>query len=182
MRDDRVSPAQNCLLGIDVGTRRVGVALAYLDIRIPRPLMTIDGSDVTIAVEHIVRLVVEHRVSAVVAGWPRGLAGQITDQTRLVESFVGHLQAALDIPVHLQDEALTSQKAEAELDARRKPYVKGDIDALAATYILDDFLHDYQPGSWVALAASAEQVEPKSTIKTTPDKTAKTKSKGFPRG
>jgi RNase H-fold protein (predicted Holliday junction resolvase) len=40
----------------------------------------------------------------------------------------------------MQDEAVTSKRAEAELEARGKPYQRGDIDALAATYILEDFL------------------------------------------
>jgi RNase H-fold protein (predicted Holliday junction resolvase) len=42
--------------------------------------------------------------------------------------------------VVFQDEALTSRKAESELNKRGKPYAKGDVDALAATYILEDYL------------------------------------------
>jgi putative holliday junction resolvase len=67
--------------------------------------------------------------------------GQETQQTRDTERFVSLLRDKTGLTVHMQDEALTSQKAEAELQARHKPYQKGDVDALAATYILEDYLH-----------------------------------------
>ncbi len=137
------------LIGLDIGTQRIGVALARLDVRIPQPLTTIDSDNVGDAIEQIVGLISEHHVTTVVAGWPRGLAGQMTGQTELVEAFVEQLKLAVSMPVHFQDEALTSQKAEAELTSRRKPFVKGDIDALAATYILEDYLKDMESASIV---------------------------------
>ena len=133
--------APAALLGLDVGDRRIGVAVARLDVRLPRPLLTLDAGDG--AFQRIHELADEHGAAAVVVGWPRGMAGQHTDQTRRVEEFVAGLRAALDLPVHLQDEALTSQKAEAELSARRKPYSREDIDALAATFILEDYMREY---------------------------------------
>ena len=129
------------MLGLDIGAQRVGVALARLEVRIPQPLTTLDATGDIMA--DIARLVLEHDVAAIVAGWPRGLAGQETGQTRSVEAFVEALRPVAGVPVHLQDEALTSQKAEAELAARRKPFTREDIDALAATYILEDFITDH---------------------------------------
>ena len=73
-------------------------------------------------------------------GLPRGLDGQRTAQTEEVEAFARGLGERFGLPVHMQDEAVTSKQAEAELEARGKPYGKGDIDALAATYILQDWL------------------------------------------
>jgi RNase H-fold protein (predicted Holliday junction resolvase) len=49
----------------------------------------------------------------------------------------------LPLPISWQDEAVTSVRAEEELRARGKPYVREDIDALAATYILEDYLHEH---------------------------------------
>lgn len=145
------------LLGLDIGERRIGVAVVRLDVRIPRPLTTVEGSGQpaqpdfeAAAVRQIATLAEEHDAQAIVAGWPRGLAGQHTAQTAYVEAFVAALRQAIGRPVHLQDEALTSQKAEAELAARRKPYTRGDIDALAATFILEDYVHEHyadQPGA-----------------------------------
>jgi RNase H-fold protein (predicted Holliday junction resolvase) len=56
------------------------------------------------------------------------------------------LEKNIDIPVYRQDEAVTSLQATAELSSRGKPYSKAAIDALAATYILDDFLHSLKIG------------------------------------
>jgi putative Holliday junction resolvase len=74
------------------------------------------------------------------------MQGQSTDQTRTVEAFGKQLEERLTIPLYWIDEALTSQKAEIELRSRGKPYSKGDIDALAATYILEDFLKAHPKG------------------------------------
>jgi putative Holliday junction resolvase len=79
-----------------------------------------------------------------VVGLPRNLAGHRTDQTETTEAFAAELASHYDLPVRLQDEAVTSRQAEAELEARGKPYKRADIDALAATYILEDFLADNQ--------------------------------------
>jgi putative transcription antitermination factor YqgF len=79
-------------------------------------------------------------VATLVVGLPRGLDGQHTGQTRDTEVFKAELSRHCDLPVHMQDEAVTSKRAEAELEARGKPYERGDIDALAAVYILEDFL------------------------------------------
>lgn len=136
------------LLGLDVGAQRVGVSLARLDVAIPQPLTTLDATDSIH--DRIAGLVDEHQSAAIVVGWPRGLAGQSTGQTQTVESFVEALRQVVDVPVHLQDEALTSQKAEAELSARRKPFTREDIDALAATYILEDYIADAGAGGLVA--------------------------------
>ena len=126
------------ILALDVGAKRVGVAIASLTARLPQPLTTLerDGSffaklQTIITTEHVGRLVV---------GWPRGLQAQPTAQTAVTEAFVTELKRHCELPITLQDEALTSRQAEAELQARGKAYAKGEVDALAATYILDDFL------------------------------------------
>ena len=129
------------LAALDVGEQRIGVAVASVAAGIAHPLTTVHH-DSTI-VQTLQTLLTEQEVVALVVGLPRGLDGQETGQTRTVEAFVANLQKHLDIPLHWQDEALTSRKAEAELDARGKPYAKGDIDALAATYILEDFLREH---------------------------------------
>lgn len=129
------------LLGLDIGSQRVGVAVARAGVRIAHPLTTLQaGASVHEAIAALAR---EHQVEAVVAGWPRGLAGQHTVQTEATEQFVDRLRALTAVPVILQDEALTSQKAEAELRARNKPFAKADVDALAATYILEDYMSEH---------------------------------------
>lgn len=130
------------ILSLDVGEKRVGIAVASLTARLPRPLTTLDRKDDFF---RALKQVVEAQDAGImVVGLPRGLSGQATGQTASTEAFVVQLQERFDLPIHLQDEALTSRKAEAELQKRGKIYSRGDIDALAATYILEDFLAEHQ--------------------------------------
>jgi putative Holliday junction resolvase len=132
--------ANNTILALDVGTKRIGVARGLRDVRIASPLMTLANDDQLWT--HLTRLIAADSVQTLVIGLPRGLSGQETEQTTYVRTFVDHLKRHIDaVTIHLQDEALTSTKAEAELNARGKQYEKGEIDALAATYILEDFLN-----------------------------------------
>ncbi len=131
----------NMYLALDVGERRIGVAKANDIARIASPLTTLERSEDTPS--ELARIIHDEGITALVVGLPRNLNGEPTNQTRAVEEFVAGLHNVLTVPVHWQDEALTSRKAEAELEARGKPYTKGDIDALSATYILEDFLRDH---------------------------------------
>jgi len=138
---------QRSLLGLDIGEVRIGVSLAPRGLSIAQPVTTVLQGDA--ALDVIAGLVQEHDISRIVAGWPRGLDGQTTAQTMYVEAFVQHLQLRLadeGVDVVLQDEALTSRKAEEELRQRGKPFRKEEVDALAATYILQDYLDELSPG------------------------------------
>jgi putative Holliday junction resolvase len=74
------------------------------------------------------------------------MQGQVTQQTEAIEAFSEDIRQHINIPISYQDEAVTSRQAEAELQARGRPYKKGDIDALAATYILEDYLTEHPGG------------------------------------
>jgi putative Holliday junction resolvase len=133
-------------LALDVGEKRIGVAVASLSVRMARPLTTLNDS--SRFMEGISDIVRDESAGWIVVGLPRGLDGQDTGQTEQVRSFGEELQTylktnGLDVPVYWIDEAVTSAKAEEELRARGKPYRKEDIDALAATYILEDFLEEH---------------------------------------
>ena len=129
--------ANQNLLALDVGEKRVGVALADSAIRIAIAYDTInvDGTEV----EQIKALLDQEKIDVLVVGYPRNQSGDATSQTAYVESFVDQLQP-LDIPIEYQDESVTSIKAEEILKQRKKPYEKGEIDALAAILILQDYL------------------------------------------
>jgi putative Holliday junction resolvase len=131
----------NAILALDVGAKRIGVAATDLGARLPRPLTTITAGDDT--AHQVQALVAQHGATALVIGLPRGLDGQETAQTQAVRAFAEQLKADVQLPQYWQDEAVTSRQAEEELKSRGKPYQKGDIDALSATYILEDFLRDH---------------------------------------
>lgn len=133
--------SNSSILAFDVGGKRIGVARANAVARMASPLTTLENSPQIAA--QMAQLVKDEQAAVIVVGLPRGLDGQHTEQTRIIETFVSALKQHIDVPVYWQDEAVTSRKAEEELQKRGKPYQKGDIDALAATYILEDFLGEH---------------------------------------
>ncbi|MCB0311459.1 MAG: Holliday junction resolvase RuvX [Bdellovibrionales bacterium] len=132
----------DAILALDVGAKRIGVAIASLVARLPRPLITLENNETFMpALQDIIEV---EGVAAIIVGFPRGLQGQHTAQTNEIEEFTKRLRERFAMPIRFQDESVTSKEAEKELEARGGQYEKGDIDALAATYILEDFLSDKQ--------------------------------------
>ena len=129
------------ILALDIGAARIGLALAHTQARLAAPAGAVANNDQVVAA--LRRLCQQEGVVQLVIGLPRGMAGQDTQQTANVQAFGAQLAATLALPLAWQDEAVTSVRAEAELRARGKPYGRADIDALAATYILEDYLHDH---------------------------------------
>ena len=132
--------ANRQLIGLDVGTARIGVAVADGSIRIAIPHGTIDvnGDEV----KSIAELVVRNDCDTIVIGYPRNQSGEATEQTRLVEAFAAQLED-LNAKLVFQDESLTSVMAEQRLQARSQPYSKGDIDSEAAAIILQDYMEQH---------------------------------------
>lgn len=126
------------VLALDVGGTRIGVAKADAELKFASPLTTLINDERIW--DRLAELVAEYNVQTVVVGLPRGLQGQETPQTLICRQFAKNLSEQLKIGLELQDEAMTSVKAEEELRSHGKPYEKADIDALAATYILEDYL------------------------------------------
>ncbi|SRR6266702_7422108 len=129
------------LLGLDVGERRIGVAVGDAIGRLASPLATleVDGTELV----RLQRLMLEYGVTDFVVGLPRNMSGEETAQTGVVKDFVTRRLSGFELPLHYQDESLTSVKAEQELQQRKKPFAKGDIDILAATYILQDYMEAF---------------------------------------
>lgn len=125
------------LLALDVGEKRIGVAVADTSVRISVAYDTVevDGNEI----EAIARIIGLEDVDTVVIGYPRNQSGEATKQTAYVEAFAEQLK---DIApkIVFQDESLTSVQAEERLKATKKPYSKGDIDAEAASIILQDYM------------------------------------------
>lgn len=131
-------------LGLDVGNKRIGVAVASAIARLPRALTTLDHTETVL--NDIKTIVEQESIGTVVVGLPRNLSGEDTEQTKAVRQFAEELGTYLNLPVHLQDEALTSRAAESELQRLGKNYEKSDIDALAATVILGDYIEEHTQG------------------------------------
>lgn len=126
-------------LALDVGEKRIGVAVGDSGVRIAVPFDTIDvdGTEV----ERIARLIITESVDVVVLGYPRNQSGEATKQTAFVEDFAKKLTDIAPKMV-FQDESLTSVLAEQRLQSYKTPYTKADIDAQAAAIILQDYMEN----------------------------------------
>ncbi len=130
--------AKGPYLALDVGERRIGVALANDSVLIAVPYDTIEADGTEVA--QITQLIVREAIATIVVGYPRNQSGEATAQTRYVEEFVAKLPQDIDAQIMFQDESLTSVHAEQRLKAQKKPYTKADIDSIAASIILQDYL------------------------------------------
>ena len=125
------------ILALDVGEKRIGVALADPAIRIAIAYDTIqvDGTEY----EQIRRLLEAEKIRTLVVGYPRNQSGEPTHQTAYVEQVAEQFRDNVE-ELFYQDESLTSVKAEELLTRQKKPFRKEDIDSLAASLILQDYL------------------------------------------
>ena len=127
-------------VALDIGEKRIGVALARDDVKIAMAYDTlnVDGGEV----QAIAEIIVREKADVLVVGYPRNQAGEPTKQTEFVERFIEQLRDIVS-KIVFQDESLTSVKSEEILNARNQPYAKGEVDALAASLILQDYLETH---------------------------------------
>jgi putative Holliday junction resolvase len=136
------------IVGLDVGERRIGVAISDATGTLARPVHAVhttglDGDALERAALELARFGAEEDgVAGVVVGLPRRLDGTATQMTPRVEAFAARLHARAGLPVALQDERLTSREAESRLALREKDWRvrKKSLDAAAAAIILQDYL------------------------------------------
>ncbi|MEM8804486.1 MAG: Holliday junction resolvase RuvX [Cyanobacteria bacterium P01_G01_bin.38] len=136
-------------LGLDIGTKRIGVAGCDRTGLIATGLTTLEGQSFKSIVAQLQSLVKERQVTVLVVGLPYTLGGEIGAQARQVQKFTRRLSTVLDLPVEYVDERLTSFQAEQMLLAenrapsRHRPL----IDRKAAAIILQQWLDQRRAGS-----------------------------------
>ncbi len=124
-------------LALDVGEKRIGLAMADSQVRIAVPFGWVANGERVM--EELAEIMLRHDISLVVVGYPRNQSGEPTQQTEFVVDFVRRLsQLDINAEIAYQDESLTSVQAEQRLAGKIKD--KGDIDAEAASIILQDYL------------------------------------------
>jgi putative holliday junction resolvase len=126
-------------LCLDVGERRVGVALSDEEGWLAAPLEVIVRRDAERDFQRVAALVRSHQAERVVVGLPRTLAGEIGPQARRVQRWAERLQTHLAVPIVYWDERYSTAEASrrlAEMRPRRRP----PLDAAAAAVILQDYL------------------------------------------
>lgn len=139
------------VLGLDIGRRRIGLAISDPTGKLARPLSTLtvgDADGVDRVAREIVRLAAEEDgLSTIVVGVPSRLDGSPTDETTYVTQFIEALRSRTALPVLGEGERLTSREAECRLAARERNWRKrkARLDAAAAAIILQDFLDRVAP-------------------------------------
>jgi putative holliday junction resolvase len=135
------------VLGIDVGGRRVGLAISDRTGTLARPLETILVRGAADAVDRLAERIAsiaaeEDGLETIVVGRPAHLDGRASEATAGVIAFITALQQRIGVPIVTEDERLTSREAERRLatnerDWRRR---KAKLDAAAAAIFLQDYL------------------------------------------
>jgi putative Holliday junction resolvase len=134
------------LMSLDIGDRRIGVALSDPQQLLARGLKVIHRRSREADLALIRSLVTEHEVEKVVVGYPLRANGEVGKQARKVEAYVEELADVLDVPVLLWDEGYSTIRArEAMIEAGTKRKQRRErIDAVAAAAILQDYLDSHR--------------------------------------
>ena len=130
------------VLALDVGGRRIGVALSDTRRVLASPLTTLRAQPRQRALAELAKLAHDYEVTDVVVGLPLTLSGEVGPQAKIVQEFAAQLQEQIVVPVRLFDERLTTVAAERMMvELGLKPEQrKARIDEVAASIILQDFL------------------------------------------
>ncbi|MDP6629308.1 MAG: Holliday junction resolvase RuvX [Candidatus Marinimicrobia bacterium] len=129
-------------LAIDHGNKRVGLALSDPMKIIAKPFRTLTFTDASELLNSLRDIIESESVEQIILGLPRGMKGQDTAQTKVVLAFAEQLKSALDIPIELIDERLSSVSAEKALIQQevKTGHNKGRIDETAAAIFLQQYL------------------------------------------
>ena len=136
-----VAPGRR-VMGLDVGTKTIGLALSDTRLIIASPLETIRRRRFRDDVAVLFALIERHDVGGLVIGLPLSLAGTDSPRTQSVRQFARNLLAMRDLPVAFWDERLSTAAVTREMiahDMTRKRRA-AIVDRVAAAYILQGFL------------------------------------------
>ena len=147
---------QGSILAVDYGRKRMGLAIADLRVRIPQPLSTLERVNRNEDMRRLRELAREHGVRQIVVGLPLLLDGTRGEMAEEAARFAQRVRKQIGVPVEMVDERLTSWEAERLLEEAHgrymqeekrsggrkpsRPQAKMNVDAIAAAFILREFL------------------------------------------
>jgi putative Holliday junction resolvase len=135
-------PERGALIGLDLGSKTIGVAVSDPDRRIAAPVETIARRQFKQDAERILELAAERRAAGIVLGLPINMDGSEGPRAQSTRAFARNLAKLTELPIALWDERLSTAAVERALiaaDASRARR-KAVIDAHAASYILQGAL------------------------------------------
>ncbi|MFC2066906.1 Holliday junction resolvase RuvX [Chloroflexota bacterium] len=128
-------------LGLDVGDRKIGVALGDPLGMLASPLSIIIRSNESADVEAIINIIDQKQVGRIIVGLPRSMDGSIGEQAEKVKAFVRELCNHTDVPLEFRDERLSTVAARRLMhDIGKKG--KAEDDAIAAALVLQGYLDE----------------------------------------
>jgi putative Holliday junction resolvase len=128
------------VLGLDVGEKRIGVALAQGSIAVP--LTVIQRVEEEVDLQKVISMAHEHSVDIIVVGLPRSMDGSIGAQAEIVLELAAALGNITNIPVDTYDERLSTVEAERLMReaGTKRGKRKQNVDAMAAAVILQGYI------------------------------------------
>jgi putative Holliday junction resolvase len=130
-------------LGIDYGTRRLGLSTGDDELKFAVPIEAICVKNPGNVVQQLGEIVVQRRIHKIIIGYPLHMDGRVGTRAREVDQFIASLQRSITIPIERMDERLTSKSVG---DMRRRSIKNrqnlkqgGAIDSAAAVLILQDY-------------------------------------------
>jgi putative Holliday junction resolvase len=141
-------PAHPRVLGLDVGSRRIGLAVSDPLGLTAQGLETLQRQNKRLDFEKLQQVIREYQVSEIVVGYPLRMSGEEGIQAEKMQLFAEELRQWFKLPVHLWDERLTSTQAnrllrETDMSIRRRGQV---VDQMAAVLILQNWMDSRDAG------------------------------------
>ena len=131
-------------MGLDIGDKRIGVALSDPQGILASPLTIIDRKDEKLDIAAINNIINQHQVKQIIVGLPRSMDGSIGQQAEKVQDFTHKLRQQIKIPIEFRDERLSTVSAKRLMQAAggKKSKKKVRDDAIAAALILQGYLDE----------------------------------------
>ena len=129
-------------LGIDFGTRRIGLALSDPTGTLASPLPFLENTDIKQVVSKLKEMVASQGIKTIVVGLPRNMNGTYGPSAEKVRAFVAQIQPDLSAKIITQDERLTTSQASRDLSQMglSQKELRMKVDSSSATLILQQFL------------------------------------------
>jgi putative Holliday junction resolvase len=140
-----MAAAIKLLLGFDYGTKQIGVAVGQLITGQARELCILKAQNGVPDWQKVEALIKEWQPDAIVVGLPLNMDGTPSAMSERAEKFSRRLNGRFNLPVHMQDERLTTYEAKGQRlsEGQRGSYRDNPVDALAAALLLESWLASY---------------------------------------
>lgn len=136
----------NRILSLDVGEKRIGMAISDLMGWTAQPLYTLHRTALKKDINEILSVISKNKVNKIIAGFPKNMDGTLGYQGKLTQKFIAELLLSTDIPFEWVDERMTTLLARQMMKQSevKKKNKKNIVDTVAATLILETYLTSHR--------------------------------------